>query len=56
MSVHFILGRPGTGKTAYCLRAINEQMQQEIPMYYIVPEQFSLQAERLLLEKKYCVA
>ena len=50
MSLQFILGSPGTGKTTYCLNEINSQLDNEMPLYYIVPEQFSLQSEKLLLD------
>ncbi|MCL2841049.1 MAG: PD-(D/E)XK nuclease family protein [Defluviitaleaceae bacterium] len=51
MSLQFILGSPGTGKTTYLLKEIREKitMADGIPLYYLVPEQFSLQSERLLL-------
>ena len=45
--LRFILGRPGTGKTHACLAGMSKQ--QEGLLYYLVPEQFSLQSERLIL-------
>jgi len=49
VGLRFILGKPGTGKTSLCLREIGECLQNNIPLYYLVPEQFSLQSEKLLL-------
>jgi ATP-dependent helicase/nuclease subunit B len=52
MSVQFILGKPGTGKTTRVLQEIREKISagENAPLYYLVPEQFSLQSERLLLD------
>ncbi|MCL2225544.1 MAG: PD-(D/E)XK nuclease family protein [Defluviitaleaceae bacterium] len=52
MAVQFVLGKPGTGKTSFVLREIWERIEagETAPLYYLVPEQFSLQSERLLLE------
>ncbi|MCL1845811.1 MAG: PD-(D/E)XK nuclease family protein [Defluviitaleaceae bacterium] len=49
--IQFVLGEPGTGKTTYVLREICEAVEADsrAPLYYLVPEQFSLQSERLLL-------
>ncbi|MCL2199601.1 MAG: PD-(D/E)XK nuclease family protein [Defluviitaleaceae bacterium] len=49
--MRFILGNPGTGKTTLCLQEIREKIStgESAPLYYLVPEQFSLQSERLLL-------
>jgi len=52
MGLRFILGKPGTGKTSLCLREINERLDDNAPLYYLVPEQFSLQSERLLLSNR----
>ncbi|MCL2664032.1 MAG: PD-(D/E)XK nuclease family protein [Defluviitaleaceae bacterium] len=52
MPVQFILGASGTGKTAYCLQAIKDNLNRlrgDAPLFYIVPEQNSLQAEKMLL-------
>jgi len=50
VGLRFILGKPGTGKTSLCLREIGEHLQNvKAPLYYLVPEQFSLQSEKLLL-------
>ncbi len=50
--IKYIFGRPGTGKTARCIEEIlgyvNSGMEQ---VFYIVPEQFSLQSEKDVLEK-----
>ena len=50
--MRFILGRSGTGKTTKCLNEIKENLDNDFnkPMYYIVPEQFSFEAEKKLIE------
>lgn len=51
MSVRFIIGRAGSGKTAYCVRAICETLSAAplgAPIFWIVPRQATLTAERLL--------
>jgi ATP-dependent helicase/nuclease subunit B len=53
MSLQFILGAPGTGKTTYCLQEIERHIPDTAPLYYLVPEQFSLQSERLLLTRRH---
>ncbi len=54
MSVQFILGRSGTGKTSYCIRAIVEALLEpsERPLLFLVPEQATYQAERAILSDK----
>ena len=52
MSLQFILGPPGSGKTTYCLHEIEAALSGEEPLYYLVPEQFSLQSEKLLLTNR----
>jgi ATP-dependent helicase/nuclease subunit B len=52
MAVQFILGRSGTGKTSYCIKAIvNELLEAggEQPLILLVPEQATYQAERAIL-------
>jgi|GEM_PF-1624525 len=50
MALRFILGRSGSGKTSFCLNEIAEKQQSsENELIYIVPEQFSLQAEKSIL-------
>lgn len=53
MGLQLILGRSGTGKTELCLQEIAARQAQNIqtPLILIVPEQFSLQAERDLIRK-----
>jgi hypothetical protein len=50
MSVQFILGRSGTGKTAYCIRAIVEALLEpsERSLLFLVPEQATYEAERAI--------
>ncbi|MCL2405784.1 MAG: PD-(D/E)XK nuclease family protein [Defluviitaleaceae bacterium] len=52
MSLQFILGPPGTGKTFFCLNEIEAALSGDRPLYYLVPEQFSLQSEKLLLQNR----
>jgi len=52
MGMRFILGKPGTGKTNLCLMEINGRLTGTAPLYYLVPEQFSLQSEKLLLSNR----
>ena len=54
MSVRFILGRSGTGKTSYCVKAIVESLLAggEEPLILLVPEQATYQAERAILSDK----
>jgi len=51
MAVQFILGRSGTGKTSYCVRAIADALAgaSEQPLIFLVPEQATYQAERAIL-------
>jgi ATP-dependent helicase/nuclease subunit B len=53
MSVRFVIGRAGTGKTHHCLTAIQEELARDPltgpRLMLLVPEQASLQMERALL-------
>jgi len=51
MTVQFILGRSGTGKTHYCVHTITRALQttQRHPLIFLVPEQATYQAERAVL-------
>ena len=52
MSVQFILGRSGTGKTSYCIKAIVSALAEPAnnqPLILLVPEQATYQAERATL-------
>ncbi len=52
MSVRFILGRSGAGKTSWCVERIVEALldeQDERPLVLLVPEQATYQAERAIL-------
>ena len=51
MAVQFILGRSGTGKTSYCIKAIVNALQEpsEQQLILLVPEQATYQAERAVL-------
>lgn len=48
MTLNFIIGRSGSGKSALCYKKISENEKNKIPSILIVPEQFSLQAEKEL--------
>ncbi len=51
MAVQFILGRSGTGKTSYCIKAIVNALAEptEQRLILLVPEQATYQAERAIL-------
>lgn len=50
MSLRFIYGRAGTGKSNYCFQEIKENINEKNKIYIITPEQFSYMAEKKLLE------
>ncbi|MDD5327691.1 MAG: exodeoxyribonuclease V subunit gamma [Phycisphaerae bacterium] len=55
MAVQFILGRSGTGKTSYCIKAIADALTagaDNQPLILLVPEQATYQAERAILSDK----
>jgi ATP-dependent helicase/nuclease subunit B len=55
MSVQFILGRSGTGKTSFCIKGIvNALLEADDghPLILLVPEQATYQAERAILADK----
>lgn len=51
MSLRFIYGRAGSGKSSFCLKEIKEKLENGFNgrLILIVPEQYSLQAERSLI-------
>ena len=52
MTVQFILGRSGSGKTHYCLEAVKESLissDSQRPLILLVPEQATFQMEQSLL-------
>lgn len=51
MTLRFIYGRSGSGKTRYCLEEIKARIQkgESHPLVLLVPEQYSLQAEKDLI-------
>ncbi len=52
MSLRFVIGRAGSGKTQYCLNEIiQKQQQQKGHFILLVPSQYSLQANKELIEK-----
>lgn len=55
MSVRFVIGRAGAGKTAHCIRAIAESLRDDPldgpHLLLLVPEQAGLQMERRLLSQ-----
>ena len=52
MELNLITGRAGSGKSRFCVENISGLCQQdpERPVFLLVPEQFTVQAERRLLE------
>jgi ATP-dependent helicase/nuclease subunit B len=54
MAVQFVLGRSGTGKTSYCVRAIADALLEpsEQPLLFLVPEQATYQAEHAILSDR----
>ena len=50
MSLQFVFGRAGTGKSRYCYNEIKENINTKNKIYIITPEQFSYMAEKKLLE------
>ncbi len=54
MSVRFVIGRAGSGKTHRCLEAVRARLRVEPvdgpPLLLLVPEQASFQAEKTLVE------
>lgn len=51
MPLDLIIGACGSGKTAECIRRIMQLEQAGENVIYLVPQQFTLESERLLLEK-----
>lgn len=52
MSIRFILGRSGTGKTSCCIKAVVSALldgRDDRPLVLLVPEQASYQAEQAIL-------
>ncbi len=52
MAIQFILGRSGTGKTSYCIRAVVKALLEPAEdklLLFLVPEQATYQAERSIL-------
>lgn len=51
MSIRFIYGRAGSGKSYFCIEDIKAMVEQksEKPLIYLIPEQFSFQAEKNIL-------
>jgi ATP-dependent helicase/nuclease subunit B len=51
MSLRFIYGRAGSGKTYYCLNELKAKIRNGVPcpLILLVPEQFTFQAERNLI-------
>uniref|UniRef100_UPI002943365E PD-(D/E)XK nuclease family protein n=1 Tax=uncultured Tyzzerella sp. TaxID=2321398 RepID=UPI002943365E len=52
MKLQYIFGRAGSGKLEHCINEILiRQEEKYLPSVLIVPEQFTLQAERKIIEK-----
>ena len=52
MSLRFIYGGAGKGKSTFCIKDIEQRQKEETqkPLVLLVPEQFSFQAEKNLIE------
>lgn len=52
MSLRLIYGRAGSGKSYFCLKEIEARIKEgvETPLILVVPEQFSMQAEKNLVD------
>ncbi len=50
MSLRFIFGRGGSGKTTYCLEEISKQVLDDgtSPIILLVPEQYTFESEKRL--------
>jgi ATP-dependent helicase/nuclease subunit B len=55
MSVQFILGRSGSGKSRFCIESIQKELQSNCdkPLILLVPEQGTYQAERAILDSEH---
>jgi len=53
MSLRFIYGRAGTGKSYTCIKEIYEKVNKKVeyPLILLVPEQLSFKAEKALIQK-----
>lgn len=53
MSLRFIYGRSGSGKSHYCVQQIKKKLEngEKNPLILIVPQQYSFQAEKNVVEK-----
>lgn len=52
MSLRFIYGKAGTGKSQFCFNEIKQRINKEDKIYIITPEQFSFTAEQKLLNSQ----
>ena len=52
MSIRFIFGRAGTGKSQFCLKQIDKKINSEgnNKLILLVPDQYTFQSEKKLLE------
>ena len=50
MSLRFVYGRSGSGKSQFCFNEIKEKVKNKETVFMITPEQFSFTAEQKLLE------
>lgn len=52
MSLRFVIGRAGSGKSAFCLREVQEELKQcprGETILYLVPEQMTFQTQQALI-------
>ena len=56
MSLQFVIGSSGTGKSCYAYRKTLEEAQKHPgrSYYVIVPEQFTMQTQKNLVEQSPC--
>lgn len=52
MSLQFIFGRSGSGKSTYCIETASRAEEMGKRVIMIVPEQYSHQGESAFLKKK----
>lgn len=50
MGIKLIYGRAGSGKSEYCFQQMVQNIQEDVKIYMITPEQFSYTAEKKLLD------
>ena len=49
MSLRFVIGRAGSGKSTLCLREVQEELRGKQYYIYLVPEQMTFQTQQALI-------